>query len=126
MIPELSKENADRWFNDVRETLKAKRLWWIIMEPETADDIAHTAMSALLRITFLRMSLTYWTRIENLRRVNSMHLGIDGGLYGPVQPVRKSLHFITIRRLIRVLETAGEGLPVPYIRSFYKIIIKNT
>jgi hypothetical protein len=49
MIPELSKENADRWFNDVRETLKAKRLWWIIMEPETANDITHAAISALLR-----------------------------------------------------------------------------
>jgi predicted nuclease with TOPRIM domain len=49
MLPELSKDNSDRWFDRVTEALHAKKMWWIIAAPETADYSAHMAISTLLR-----------------------------------------------------------------------------
>jgi hypothetical protein len=50
MLPELSKDNADRWFDRVTQALHAKKVWWIIAEPDTADYAAHMVISTLIRI----------------------------------------------------------------------------
>lgn len=49
MMPVLSRENADEWFDDFEDALGGKKLLWIIKEPSTADEAANQALSTLIR-----------------------------------------------------------------------------
>ncbi|THC87208.1 hypothetical protein EYZ11_013345 [Aspergillus tanneri] len=49
MVPKLSKDNADRWFNIFEEAVDSKKLWWIIAGPEQPDGHANRAITVLIR-----------------------------------------------------------------------------
>jgi hypothetical protein len=48
MLPKLSKDNLDHWFNHITKALHAKKVWWIIATLETVDYSTHMAILILL------------------------------------------------------------------------------
>jgi hypothetical protein len=49
MLPKLSKDNLDYWFNHVTKALHVKKVWWIIAIPETTDYSTYMAILTLLQ-----------------------------------------------------------------------------
>lgn len=49
MLPKLSEENSDYWFDLFEEAAEYKNIWWVIKEPGTADRRSNFALSTLIR-----------------------------------------------------------------------------